>query len=238
MRTFRDLAKKITPWWFRRGQAERFFYAIGLMFDGLADTMIQALKLRYPGSNTLFLPYHATERRLRQGLYESDADFAVRLAKFFEAHHDRGGPYAMLEQVYQHYRPNNFPVVLLYENGTAFTLGVDGTITPSTTALTTTDDWAHWTLVYFWPVDNVGDGTWDDPGTWDTDPAGVWDFGTMLATEAQDLRLIPTEWNAAHCNGTLLLLGPNDALWDYPVEPWDSADTWDDGSPPLKIEIY
>lgn len=233
---FRDLIKKTSPLWLRFGIAEKLLYCFGLMLDGLVDLAIAALRCRFPGDNALFLAYHTNERRLRQGKYESAADYAVRLQRYFQAHLDRGGPYALLEQVYQYYRPNNFDVYLYYESGSYFHMATDGTITHTIMPATGAEAWAHWILIYAWPETLEDDGTWDDPGLWDT-PPGVWDFGTLSPEDVTDLRLIPQEWNAAHCNGTIVLLGPTDALWDFPVEPWDSADTWDDGTPPLKIEI-
>lgn len=234
---FRDLIKKTSPWWFRRGVAEKILYCFGLIFDALADLAIAALRCRYPGDNVLFLAYHANERRLRQGKYETATDFAARLARFFQAHLDRGGPYAMLEQVYQYYRPNNFDVYLYYESGSYFHMSTDGAITHTILPATGAENWAHWTLIFSWPVDIASDGIWSDPGTWDD--GGVWDIAlsSLTPTDVADLRLIPQEWNAAHCNGTLVLLGPTDALWNYPPEPWNAAGTWDDGSPPARVEI-
>lgn len=234
---FRDLIKKTSPIWLRRGIAEKLLYCFGLMFDMLADLAIAALRCRFPGSNASFLPYHAAERRIRRGLYETDAHYAVRLQRYLQAHLDRGGPYALLEQVYEHYRPSNLDTYLYYESGSYFHMTTDGTITHTIMPSTGADAWAHWILIFVWPEDIDDDGTWDSAGTWDTDPPGVWDFSNLTPEEVADLRLIPQEWNNAHCNGTIVLLGPSDALWDYPVEPWDSADTWDDGTAPARIEI-
>ena len=234
---FRDLIRKTSPLWLRHGNAEKLLYSIGLMFDGLTDLAIAALRCRFPGDNALFLPYHANERRIRQGKYETAEHYAVRLQSYFQAHLDRGGPYALLEQVYEYYRPNNFEVYLYYESGSYFHMLEDGTISHTIMPSTGADAWAHWILIFIWPDDIADDGTWDSPGLWDSDPPGVWDFSGITAAEVADLRLIPQEWNNAHCNGTIVLLGPSDALWDYPVEPWDSVETWDDGTAPPRIEI-
>ena len=234
---FRDLVKKVTPWWFRHGIAERFFYALGLVFDGLVDLAIQCLRLRFPGDNMRALPDIAAERRLRQGKYETDEDFAVRLRTWLQAHLDRGGPYALLEQIHAYYRPNNFDVYLYYATGSYFHMAEDGSIAHTIIEGTGAAAWAHWYLVYVWPTGLEDDGLWSDPGLWDDDPLGVWDYGNLTSAEAQDLRLIPQEWNAAHPDGTLILLGPTDALWDLPVEDWDSVDDWDDGVDPGRIAI-
>lgn len=234
---FRDLIRKVTPFWFRTGRAEKLFYVWGLMLDGLVDWAIAALRLRFPGDNMAALPLHAEERRMRQGKYESNADFAVRLQSAFQAHLDEGGPYAMLEQIYQYYRPNNFDVYLYYASGSYFHMTEGGTITHTIIAGTGAEEWAHWYLIYSWPTGLEDDGTWDDPGFWEDDPLGVWDYGNLTSAECLDLRLIPQEWNNAHCNGTLILLGPTDALWDLPVEDWDSVDDWDDGVDPGRIAI-
>lgn len=242
---FRELAWTLCPTWFRRGLAQKFFYAVGLYFDGLVELADAAVRIRFPGAYGVEpLPYISRERRIRQGLGESNVSFAGRLATYLDAHKDRGGPYQLLEQVFAHYRysaDGPFPVHLVYTSGARFDMATDGTITRDAASFSTglgPDDWAHWWLVYEWPTPINGDGLWDDAGIYQDD--GVWD-SDLTPDAVTDFRLIPTEWNNAYCVGHLVLLSSGEALWDVPVETWDASltDTWDDASSadPVTVEI-
>jgi hypothetical protein len=236
---FRDLAKEISPSWFRIGIALRLLYVFGLHFDLLIEKVVTALELRFPMLlNGSSLPYLNRERRIRQGLGETNAAYGARLEGWLDSHLDRGGPYPMLEQIYAHYRyATPFRVHLIYTSGARFILQTDGTIERDAASFTTglgADEWAHWWLVYEWPEDVEGEGTWGDPGTWGD--GGVWG-STLLETDITDIRLIPTEWNAGHCGGTIVLLSPGQALWGAPAELWGAVGTWGDGTDGVSAEI-
>jgi hypothetical protein len=242
---YRDLVRTIVPTWFRRGIAGKLFYVIALYFDALIELVDAAVRIRFPGAyGTESLPYLSRERRIRQGLGESDTSFAGRLCSYLDAHKDRGGPYPLFEQVFAHYRDQPggaFPAHLVYTSGARFDMTTSGTVTRDAATFLTglgPDDWAHWWLVYEWP-DVIGDdGLWDDAGDWAD--GGVWD-SDLAPSVVTDLRLIPTEWNNGYCLGHLVLLSPGEALWDVPVEIWDASitDTWDDAgsADPVTVEI-
>jgi hypothetical protein len=236
---YRDLILKIVPSWLRKGLAARVLYVIGLHFDLLIEMVVAAIKLRFPmvysGSS---LPNLSRERRIRRGIGESNESFGQRLEGWLDAHLDAGGPYALLEQVFAHYRyAAPFRVHLIYTSGARFILEATGEIVRDAASFTTglgLDDWAHWWLVYEWPDDVEGEGTWGDPGVWGD--GGVWG-STLAEAEVADIRLIPTEWNAGHCGGTIVLLSPGQALWGAPAELWGAAGTWGDGSDGVSAEI-
>lgn len=241
MLNFRELVFTIIPTWLRRGIAARLMFTLALYLDVLIELTASAVRLRFPGAyGSEPLPYLGRERRIRQGLGETDAHWAVRLQGYLETHKDRGGPYPMLEQIWEHYRyqPDGaFPVHLVYTSGARFDMGVDGVVTRHgfEGVGLGPEEWAVWKLVYEWPTPIATDGTWDDPGTYDDN--GVWDSELTL-DQVTDMRLIPTEWNNGYCFGQLVVLSPGQALWDVPVQLWDDGGTWDeDEADPVLVGI-
>lgn len=231
--TFRSRFASFLPTWLKGFYALRLFWAIALHFDAVVEMAVRAIKLRYPNvySNET-LPLLSRERKMIRGKYETDEQYGERLDQAWQAHSLRGGPYALLEQVWFHYRPNNFEATLIYPGGAEFVLHVDGTIARSNVYLGTElapDQWANWYLVLAWPTDIADDGTWDgDDAIWDD--GGVWDYSIddLSAAEVDDLRAVPTAWNAEHCFGHVVLLGPSVELWDFPDGTWDEGDEdWD-----------
>lgn len=245
MLNIRDLFQLVYPTWLRKGTARKLLYTFELYFDTLIELATAAVKLRFPGQHGGEpLPYLARERRIRRGIGETIADWAARLSDYLEAHKDRGGPYPLLEQVWEHYRHQTagaFPVHLVYTSGARYDMALDGTVVRDAVSFDTglgPDDWAHWWLVYEWPTVIDDDGLWDDPGFYGD--GGVWD-STLTLADVTDFRLIPTEWNNAYCKGHLVVLSPGEALWDVPIELWDASltNTWDDASSadPVMVEI-
>lgn len=245
MLNFRELVTTITPPWLRRKNGGGLLYAIALQLDGLIELVTAAIKLRFPGVYSYeTLPHLSRERQIRQGLGESDRSFALRLDQYLTTHKDRGGPYPLLEQIFARYRYSDdgaFPAHLVYTSGARFDMGVDGVITRDAESFSTglgPEAWAHWWLVYEWPTTIASDGTWADAGVYDD--GGTWD-SELSIEQVADLRLIPTEWNNGHCKGHLVLLSPDQALWDVPEEDWDEVPlgTWGDGTAaePIQVEI-
>lgn len=245
MLNFRELVATITPPWLRRKNGGGLLYAIALQLDVLVELVTAAVKIRFPGVYSAeSLPLLSRERRIRQGLGESSASFSARLNTFLETHRDRGGPYPLLEQIHARYKYSvngPFPVHLVYTSGARFDMASDGTITRNAASFSTglgPEEWAHWWLVYEWPTTIANDGLWGDPGVWGD--GGVWG-SELTGAEVTDLRLIPTEWNNAHCKGHLVVLSPNQALWGIPEEIWGLTvgGTWGDGTAadPIQVEI-
>jgi hypothetical protein len=228
--------------WLKRGVLGKILYVIGLHFDFLIEWAQVAIWSRFPGYySDETLPLHARARQLDQGIGETNAQFATRLETYIAAHSTRGNPYALLREVFAHYRysaDGPFPAHLYYTSGRHYEMDAQGVVTMAddTTFTTGIEDWAHWYLVYEWPTALADDGTWDDEGDWDTTPDGAWDTTAPYSFIA-DARLIPSKWNAAHCIGHLTLLGPGQALWDIPDEDWDSEEEWDAGGDADLVDI-
>lgn len=223
--TFRDAIRSMVPWWAGRelGRAGKILWALGLHVDALVDAHVAAIKSRYPGfySNDS-LPLVGRDRRIRRGPLESDDVFASRLPRWWDDHKRRGGPYAMLEQLRAYWTPLAFQVDLIYYSGRRFQAPDDGSAITRDDIEWTPDalaaKWARWWLVFFWPETVNDDGLWDDAGTWDD--GGVWDSDLTLEAVA-NIRALPTEWNAKHCFGRVVLLSDGAELWDYPPGSWD-----------------
>lgn len=220
LRTFRDAIREIVPVWLRGRVGGGILFAIASQLDALADATVGAVKSRFPGVYGFeSLAPLGRERRIRRGRDESDATYAARMALWLDDHRRRGGPYALLSQLAAHYASAPFPIDLVYRSGRRFRMDAAGAITRDDdlgTALNT--EWAHWTLFYHWPYAGDDDGTWGDPGTWED--GGVWD-STLTPSDVTDIRLIPKEWNAAHCFGRVILLTVDSDYWDYPDGTWD-----------------
>jgi hypothetical protein len=210
IRTYRDAIRDISPPWLRKGNAEKLGYSLGVVVDDFAEALNASIRIRFPGVySTESLPLIGRERRIRRGRTETDAVYASRLTRWLTDHRRRGGPYAMLAQVFAHYAPNNFNIELIYRSGRQFAMDTAGAVVRSDISWSpdsTPSLWAHWWLIYHWPDPVAASGTWDDEPTtvWD-DTATVWD-SDLSPQDVEDIRLVPKEWNAAHCIGTIRLI--------------------------------
>jgi hypothetical protein len=208
-------------------------YAMAVHADALGDSIAAAVKSRFPNYYSAeSLPYIGRDRKISRGRAEADAVYASRLNRWLDDHQTRGGPYAMLAQVYAHFATAPFAVDLVYFSGRRFQMDVAGAVSTrddySWTPDTDTARWARWWLFYYWPTEILSDGIWDDAGTWSD--GGVWD-SDLTAANVSDLRLVPREWNAGHAMGIVVLLSGDLELWDYPAGTWDDSGLWTDRGP-------
>jgi hypothetical protein len=235
MISFRDSARRIVPRWLRNGLAQRLLYAIGIHFDLVGDATASAVRRRFPGQDFHdSLGILGRERRIRRGAQEPNESYAGRLIRWLDDHAVRGGPYALLEQVGAYYAANPFEIALVYPNGTRYTRAVDGTITRDTITFNPPGgaaEWARWWLFYDWPTAFGDDGLWGDGGLnelWGD--GGVW-ATTLTPLDVADLRLVPSEWNAAHVHRAYVCpLYGGGQLWGYPPGLWGAeGGLWGDG---------
>lgn len=210
--TFRDRLRQISVPWLSRGNAEKFLYAMGVQIDAFADALVASVKLRFPNVYSgESLPLIGRERRIARGSLETDTTYAARLTRWLDDHPRRGGPYAMLAQLHAFYLPLAFTADLIYRSGRTYSLAADGTVTRSDIVFNPDpfpEMWARWWLII----------------TSDTLPPHP-----LTDQQVSDAALVPTEWNAAHCFGLVVVLRPGDGeLWDYPpTNTWDEGGTWD-----------
>lgn len=208
LRTFRDTIREISPVWLRGPIGGGILYAIAAQLDALTDGLRAGVKMRFPGlySNES-LPIIGRERRIRRGRFETDLTYASRLIPWLDHHRRRGGPYAMLSQLFAHYAPSNFAIELRYASGRRFQMDTAGAVVRGDIVWTPpgVGGWARWWLIYQWPNVINDDGVWGDPGTWGD--GGVWGCD-LPSAEVRDIRLVPREWNAAHSIGRVTLVSP------------------------------
>lgn len=205
IRTARDTLLQIVPKWLRQAIGGGLLTALGAQVDMLTDYLRFGMRARVPGYQPEATVMIGRDRRLRQGLHETDDHFVNRLPYWWEKHAARGGPYAMLEQIYEYFAPLAFPVELRYATGRRFLMDVNGNVTRDIFAWTPPGDparWARWWLFYTWPATIDDDGIWSDPGEWND--GGVWD-ANLSPADVRMVRLIPREWNAAHSIGYVTL---------------------------------
>lgn len=220
-RTFRDRIRRASPPWLQRGWAEKLLYSYGAQIDAFADALVAGVKMRFPGLySEESLPLIGRERRIARGLLEDGPTYAARLRRWFDDHRRRGGPYALLAQLYAYFSPNNFPIALIYRSGRRYSMDITGAVVrddipfhPDAAA----EQWARWWLIM--------EADAYVPPLSDQDVA--------------DIRLIPTEWNAAHCTGTVIVMPTGGELWDYPLgHVWNEPGVWNTPDVVSVVQVY
>lgn len=212
--TFRDLIRQVSPGWLQIGTGEKVSYAIGVQVDAFGEALVAGLKSRFPNVySSETLPLIGRERRIRRGLTESSASYATRLLRWLGDHRRRGGPHALLAQMREYLLPVTFPIHLIYQSGARYIMDESGNVTRDLLSAPAVPvaRWARWWLLMY--TEDLAEVT------------------------ADDLASVPREWIAAHCQGELLVMGPDSELWDYPpTNTWDEAGTWDTGDA-LRVPI-
>lgn len=213
--TFRDLIRQVSPGWLQTGTAERVLYAIGVQVDACGEALTAGLRARFPNVYSAeTLPLIGRERRIRRGLTETDASYATRLRRWLGDHQRRGGPHALLAQFREYLLPLTFPMDLVYQSGARYLMDAAGTITRNvaTAPDVPSPRWARWWLLMF--TEDLAD------------------------VSADELASVPREWIAAHCQGELIVMGPDTELWDYPpTNTWDESGTWDTADVLARVHV-
>jgi hypothetical protein len=225
---FRNMARELSPWWLRRGIALRFIYALALHCDVILAMAVEAVRRRFPGLDSLdSLALIGRERRITRGRNEPNDTYAGRMRAWLDHHRLRGGPYALLRQLYAFFADAPMRIRLRYVSGRQFEMAAaDGSITRSDAVWTPEGNpaqWARWWLFYDWPAAVVDEGAWGDPGNWGD--GGTW--GTSLTVgEVEDLRVVPRQWNAGHIiKGRIVLSEGGTELWGDPGA-WGDPGWW------------
>lgn len=130
------LVRKLTPPWLQRTEGAAVMEGIAQVLDEFVhDRIVQGVKLRFPGAPPRALDEKALaligrERRVRRGPGEDAATYAPRLRGWWDAHRTRGGPYALLEQLYAFFVGwLNVRMDVVYYSGTRRWIDASGTIT-------------------------------------------------------------------------------------------------------------
>lgn len=206
--TWRDVTRQVSPPWLATGNNEKLLYAWALHLDIFSDMLAQGIGQRMPGLiDFQSLKTLGRERRIPRGTNETDEAYASRLRGWLDAHRHRGGPYALLEQLFLHYSPVAFPIDLIYRNGRRFRMAADGTVTMDTVAAwnptgVPPEQWATVTLIYYTSI-----------------------FGASPSADTiADIKAIPEAWSAAHILGTIILTNGGEFF-----DATDPSETFDGG---------
>lgn len=242
--TFRDTLLRILPWWLRSGLGGKIAYSLGIQLDALGDATTEAVKVRFPGEgHPDALALLGSERKIRRGSVEPDVVYAPRLRRWLDDHATRGNPYSLLAQLHAYFAAAPFPIELVYPTGRRYSLATDGTVTRDDLQYWDNPNpanWARWTLIYHWPTAINPLGLWGASGAkWGANQ-NLWGIspGSLTPAQVRDLVLIPTEWNAAHCRGVIVMLSPGRRIWGYPPRKWNNTNgKWGAGGKVVRIPI-
>ena len=239
--------REMMPPWLQRRVGGAVVGGIGDVIDDFAARAAAGVKLRFPvdGGDASALALIGRERRIRRGPAEPASSYARRLRTWWDAHRTRGGPYALLEQLYLYlFDFCNVPVELVYNtaagSGAAlearrFSMDVDGVIVRD--RITWNGDgsgkWARfWVFIHapasitldtFRLITDDGDPLVTDDG----DPIVGDDtiaIDALTAEQQAIFTLIPREWSAAHVDRIYVVLMYGD-FWLVGYPPWLVGDS-------------
>lgn len=243
------LKRKLGPPWLQRIVGSKLMGAIGEVLDDHLVRLTDGLKLRFPGigvDDDGALPYIGRDRLIRRGPSELAATYAARLRLWWDSHRTRGGPYALLHQLYEYFLADlNVRMDVVSQLGNRHWIDAAGVITHDQISWggggpTAAFGWAHvWVIfyldhLYVRLVDEDGNPLVTDEG--DYIVVDTLASGTIPESAAENFRVIPREWSAAHIPFiTVVLLYGSVELWDYPVPvgQWDDPPgaTWQTTDP-------
>jgi hypothetical protein len=232
--------------------AARIMEALGEQIDTHRERLTVGVVKRFPGvpdDDPEALALIGQERRIRRGPGEPAATYAPRLRAWWDDHRTRGGPYALLRQLFLFWRHTINPQIdVVYHSGTRRSVDADGVITRD--AITwSADGTSLWSQIwiFFHLVDGLpGNILVDEFGNELVDEEGnvlVDEGGSLSPAQEEEFRVIPREWSAAHIlRTTIVLLWGEGRLWDYPqpIPTWDDREnaghTWD-GELPIVLVV-
>lgn len=132
---YTEIVKRVTPPWLQRKVAGRLMLTLAEQADDMVTRAVQGVALRFPGAlggtiDPSSLAYTGRERRIRRGPGEDAVTYARRLRTWWDAHQTRGGPYALLGQLYAFFLDwLNVRMDVVYYSGTRRWMDVAGVIT-------------------------------------------------------------------------------------------------------------
>ena len=121
---------ELLPNWLRNSNAYRVLYSVALMIDGLGDALLAAIKIRFPNLySSESLSLLSNERRMRSGPTETAESFAARLTQWWDVAKHSGDLYTIAKQMACYFLPRAVRLEIVTNNGTRYTLGIDGSWT-------------------------------------------------------------------------------------------------------------
>lgn len=220
--SFRFAMRRFVPPWLRRTVGGAIMDSLGVPVETLVDRCIESVKIRFPSERFPdALAYIGRDRRIPRGPNEIDYTYSARLRLWWDAHLTRGGPYALLEQMYAFFQATDNPTIAVVGNS-----GIRHVVDPSGNITRDEIGSAGWT----------GDG--EHPSKWarifvifqlsSSLFQGV-SIYTLTDTQKAIACAVPVAWNAAHIERIYIRLLPSDGiLWGYPetLEWGDAGRTW------------
>jgi hypothetical protein len=213
--TFRTIRARLAPRWLTDGQGGLVGYALDLVKDAFVERARLGHLARFPQQDALGTPGPSDalaalgrDRRVVRGIYETDAEYAVRLKAWLIERRTAGNPYTLMRQLAAYVGTTggiSFRTVDV--SGNWYSRDAAGVETASLAA----GNWnwdgnaAAWSR--FWVVVYAGT-EWAAEGTWGS---GVWGdtSGTLGSTMTQEqsatLRAIVDDWKPAGTKGDLIL---------------------------------
>ncbi len=199
--TIRDTIRKFVPDWLLgptgSGNGYKFLYTFALLGDMLVQFALEGANASMPdAAPTPALAYIGRDRKIRRGIGESDADYALRLVPWLDDWRLAGSAFGILHQLRGYLNaPGTLRIVTA--NGTWWTLHPDGTTEKRVTLPTKNWNWdgnphlwaRFWVILYASDYGWVRDGTWGDGEVWGDTPASTWGANVPLTT-VQTVRAI------------------------------------------------
>lgn len=248
---------RISPPWLSRKTGRAIMRALAQPIDVQRVRVADGVRARMPGIGPDdALSYIGADRVIARGPAESASTYASRLVRWWTDHATRGGPYAMLAQLFAFWRASlNVPIDVVFNNGGRYQMDTSGNVVRDVLTWTgrNFDGSTHWARIWIFfyvttlsepLVDEFGAPIVDEHGDPITVDLVIGD--TLPDDTAESFRVVPRTWNAAHIEQTtVVLLHGVGRLWDYPVPPEGPA-SWDDwaaeggtydSDPPILIDV-
>ncbi len=230
---FRLLRKFIAPRWLTTGDGELVGYALDLLKDAFVERLRLGHLARFPdnGPNGETPPADALvaqgrDRRVVRGIYETDAEYAVRLKSWLDERRTAGNPFTLLRQLAAYCGPG-FSFRTYDVRGNCFSRDVDG----NETYAATTWDWdgqpdrwsRFWVIIYPTGIWTVNSDQYADPGNVYAPNDKQW--GVVMPREhIAFVRSIINDWKPAGTRCSNIIVAFDPASFD-PTAP-EPDGTW------------
>lgn len=249
---------RISPPWLSRKTGRAIMRALGKQIDVQSQRVGDGVRARFPGvAPEDALSYIGHDRLIARGPLEPASSYRKRLQIWLASHRTRGGPYALLSQLFAFWRDTmNVPIDVVYQTGRRYQMDVDGVVVRDDltwsvgTYFDGVPEWARFWIFFY--VTTLVEALTDEHGDPITDEHGdpitvdVLLGSSLTDTWEEMFSLVPRTWNAAHVKRTtIVLLRGIGRFWDYPVPvpTWDEWEaslagaTWDDIDADAPIQI-